>query len=210
MILRENGGSFVRVPEEIKALFENDLGFTVREDRDAADYLYRISDLTELAGRKYDGKRNLIKKFRAQQAYEYAALTASDIHECLDFGRKWCIVKDCDNIESLDQERRALREMVDHFSDFGLIAGAIRIRGEVAAIAIAERLNPDTMVMHILKADAALPGLYQTMMNEFLIHERRGFEQVNLEQDLGVEGLRKAKLSYHPARLVNKYTISVR
>jgi len=209
-ILKDTNGPFIRMPEAAKALFDNDAGFIIEKDAPNSDYLFRIEDLVTLAGRKYDGKRNLIKKFKGEHEYNFIELDASNVHRCLDFEEKWCSIKDCDGVEGLDNERAAIKEMAGRFLEFGVIGGAIEIKSAIAALALAERLNPDTMVMHILKADPAIPGLYQVMMNEFLKRRAAGFEYVNLEQDLGVEGLRRSKESYHPARMINKYTITLK
>jgi len=106
--------------------------------------------------------------------------------------------KGCDEHASLDNERKAIKEMTAHFSDFSLSGAFIRVGGKPSAFIFAQALNPETLVVHALKADAAVPGLYQVMLNEFLSRQAQGFKYVNLEQDLGEEGLRKAKLSYHP------------
>jgi len=206
-IMGDTEGVFIRIPEALVSLFSDNSRIIVTEDRDNADYLYRVSDLTELSGRKYDGKRNLIKKFKSDYKYEYVKLDARNAGACLDFERVWCEIKDCDGNEGLSRERKAIGEMIDNFERFHLIGGAISIAGEIRAAAIGQALNPSTMVMHVLKADPEIPGLYQTINNEFLVRETSGFEFVNLEQDLGIEGLRKAKLSYHPCELIKKYTL---
>jgi hypothetical protein len=165
------------------------------------------SDLVSLKGSKYDGKRNLIKKFKSGHQYEYGRLSAANVPECLEFEQTWCTIKNCDSVQGLSNERKALKEMAYNFSAFGLIGGAIRIAGKICAVAIAQRLNSDTLVMHILKADPNLAGLYQLINNEFLAREAGDFRFVNLEEDLGLEGLRKSKLSYHPLEMVKKYII---
>ena len=162
-----------------------------------------------MPGKKYDGKRNLIKKFKSTYDHEYIALNASNAESVLDFEDAWCSIKDCDNVTGLYNERDALREIVANFANFKLIGGAIKTEGMIRAVAIGERLNKDTLVMHILKADPNIAGLYQAIMNEFLSREGSAFKFVNLEQDLGVEGLRKSKLSYHPVEMINKYTITI-
>ena len=218
-ILDEAGGSFIRLPEETKAFFEPETigrgslgipcqGFEIMPDPDNSDYLYKTSDLIKLDGKKYDGKRNLIKKFKSEHKYEYAALNSSNVNKALDFEDAWCSIKDCDSVECLYHEREALREIVANFANFNLSGGAIIVEGMIRAVAISERLNNNTMVMHILKADPNVAGLYQVMMNDFLAREGKGFEFVNLEQDLGVEGLRKSKLSYHPVEMIRKYTLT--
>lgn len=207
MILNDLKASFIRIPEETAGLFYEDTGFEIKEDSNNADYLYRTEDLIALKGGKYDGKRNLIKKFRLNNTYEYVSMNAGNSDECLKFEDKWCTIKNCDRIEGLNNERRAIGEMTAHYFDFELIGGMIKIQGNISAIALAQRLNPDTLVMHVLKAPPNVAGLYQAMLQEFLAHEARGFSYVNLEQDLGIEGLRKSKQSYHPVEMIKKYTL---
>lgn len=210
IILETSNGVIFRTPESIKALFDKDRSYNIEFDLDNSDYLFGRKDLVSLAGKKYDGKRNLIKKFKSSNKYQYIKLGKENIGECLEFEGRWCSVKDCENIKGLRQERRAARQIIENFCEFNLIGGAIRINGKIMAIAIAEKLNPDTLVMHVLKACSGITGLYQVMNNDFLSLEASGFEYVNLEQDSGSEGLRKAKLSYHPQRMIKKYTITLK
>ncbi len=207
-ILGDIGGSFIRLPEDTKALFDGDDEFKITPDPDNSDYLYKTEDLVKLPGKKYDGKRNLIKKFKSTYDHEYIALDPSNAKTVLDFEDAWCSIKDCDNVTGLYNEREALREIIANFSNFKLIGGAIKTEGMIRAVAVGERLNKDTMVVHILKADPNVAGLYQVMMNEFLYRSVNAFKFVNLEQDLGIEGLRRSKLSYHPVEMVEKYTLT--
>jgi len=200
---------FFRVPETVKSLFENSPSYRIEFDVDNSDYLFRTSDLIELPGKKYDGKRNLIKKFKTFFNYEYVKLNSSHVEECFQFEEEWCSIKHCDSVEGLFKERRAIREMLAHCAEFDLIAGAIRVEEKICALAVAQRLNPNTLVLHALKANPTMAGLYQVICNEFLAKEAREYEFVNMEQDLGVEGLRKSKLSYHPVEMIKKYTISL-
>jgi len=208
-VLNEFECIFIRIPEEIKTLFDKDEFYKIDYDRDNSDYLYKIDNLVALSGAKYDGKRNLIKKFNINHEFEYVKLNSLNAAECLGFEDNWCTIKNCDAVEGLAQERSAIREMINNFSIFELIGGMIKVTGKIYAVAIAQKLNPRTLVMHILKADPGFVGLYQLINNEFLKHEGSGFEYVNFEEDMGVEGLRKAKLSYHPERFINKYKIGL-
>ena len=208
-VLDDSKGSFIRLPEETKALFDGDDKFKSTPDPNNSDYIFNTEDLVKLPGKKYDGKRNLIKNFKSRYDYEYLILNGSNAENVLQFEDAWCSIKDCDNVAGLYNEREALREIVANFSNFKLIGGAIKAEGMIRAVAIGERLNKDTLVMHILKADPNVAGLYQVIMNEFLSKEGHVFKFVNLEQDLEVEGLRKSKSSYHPVDMVNKYTISL-
>jgi uncharacterized protein len=207
-LLKEKSCLFFRVPEAVKSLFDDNQVYRIEFDADNSDYLFKTKDLIELPGRKYDGKRNLIKKFKSFYNYEYQKVTSSHVDECFQFEEEWCSIRHCDSVEGLFKERRAIREMITHCSEFGLVGGAIRVEGRICALAIGQRLNHNTLVMHVLKANPTMAGLYQLICNEFLANEARDYELVNLEQDLGVEGLRKSKLSYHPVEMIKKYTIS--
>jgi uncharacterized protein len=207
-ISNDIGGEFIRLPEETAALFNGDSRFSIKEDRDNSDYLYKTEDLINLAGKIYDGKRNLIKNFRANNTYEYLKLNAAHARECLQFEDKWCTVRNCDHVEGLSAERRAIEEMIEHCVEFALIGGAIKIGNDFSAVAIGQKLNTDTMVMHVLKAEADITGLYQACLQEFLSREAPDYKYINMEQDLGLPGLRKAKLSYHPVGMIRKYTLS--
>lgn len=209
-LIKASGGVFIRTPEETKTLFDKDDRFSCELDLDNSDYLFRADELISLKGRKYDGKRNLIKKFRSTYEHQYIKLDGSNVSHCLEFEERWCSIKSCGNIKGLDDERRAIEHIVENFLEFGLIGGAIMVKGQVCAVAIAERLNPDTLVMHVMKADPGMVGLSQAINNEFLVKEAKRFEYVNMEQDLGQQGLRKSKLSYHPVRMVRKYKIRMK
>jgi hypothetical protein len=208
-VMRDTGASFIRVPEAHIESLAGTRHVQVVAERDSFDYVYAVSDLVTLAGRKYDGKRNLIKKFKATHRYEYRPLDRGLLDGCLDFHDEWCQIKDCASDVGLMAESDALREIISSYEAFGLTGAAITVEGRVRAFAVAERLNAQTMVVHILKAHADAKGLYQCMLNEFLSREAGGYAYVNLEQDLGIAGLRKAKESYYPRYLVTKFTVSL-
>jgi len=208
--LEQTKHTFIRIPEELAKILSGNPAVSVVEDRDNADYLYSTEDLVQLKGTKYDGKRNLIKNFKSKNRYEYSALTQSHRRAWADFEERWCRAKNCDTIENLDHERTAFKELLTNFESLRLVGGAMTIQGEIKAVALAGKLNPETMVMHVLKADPAITGLYQAMLNEFLSREASEYRYVNLEQDLGLAGLRKSKLSYQPVRLVPCYTVRLK
>jgi hypothetical protein len=208
IVLKDSPGIFIRIPESYKHLFDSDRHFNFELDNDNSDYLYRASDLIDLPGGRYDGKRNLINKFKSMYSHEYVKFSQENILESFEFEEAWCSIKGCENIEGLNNERQAIKEMINNFVVFKLIAAAIKVEDSIRAIAFAQELNPNTMVMHILKADPDILGSYQVMLSEFLAREAQGFEYINLEQDLGIDGLRRSKLSYHPVDMIRKYNLS--
>jgi uncharacterized protein len=208
-ILSGTRSRFIRVPEHMKSVFENDPAIQAAEDRDNADYIYLAQDLIRLEGRKYDGKRNFIKNFKSAYRYEYLPVTSELVPEILRFQDVWCVEKGCSQSKSLQDESAAVKIMLMNFGLFPLKGGVIRSDGRICAVCIGERLNPETMVIHVLKGAQGMAGIYQTIFNEFLSHEAADYRFVNMEQDLGVAGLRKSKESYQPVRLAVKFTLSL-
>ncbi len=205
-VARRDSIPFVRVPEEIT---QKAADFKTVFDPDNSDYLYRAKDLIDLAGRKYDGKRNLIRNFSGKHSFSYQTMDEACVKECLAFEEQWCQEVDCDEEGGLVAERAAVRVMLQNCKLFDLVGGALRVDGKIVALAVAQKLNPQTLVMHVLKASRLTPGLYQTMYQEFLKREAPAYQFVNMEQDLGIEGLRKAKLSYQPVAMIKKFTLSL-
>ena len=199
--------SFVKLPQITTSMFADDSQYLLSQDRDNSDYVYRNADLTFLKGNNYDGKRNLIKRFNKSTTSQYLPLTEADIADALAFSSQWYQGRDCAGDDSLLHERQALEEMLLNFKALGIAGGIIKVGGKIVALSLGECLNSDTMVVHIEKADAALPGVYQTINMLFAQSEGEGFAFVNREQDLGIPGLRQAKESYHPHHLAAKYTL---
>ena len=183
--------------------------YRVTEDRDNADYVYRVSDLAELRGRNFSKKRNKIKQCLNKHLCEYVPITSELIAECEIMQENWCKTRDCGRNPGLCNEANAIAETFAHFDDFGLLGGAIRVDGTIQAYAIAEELHPGTAVWHFEKAMADIPGLGQLINQWFSRYGLSGFDYVNREQDLGVPGLRQAKESYFPHHLVGKNCISL-
>jgi len=199
-----------RVPEEMTSQVDwKAEGFVVEFDRDQSDYLYLTQDLIQLQGRKYHRKRNHIKQFKEKYPYQYVPLTSEWISECLRLQTEWCNLRQCDVIPGLANESFAVKEAFTHFETLGVTGGAILIDGKLEAFTLGEPLNPETVVIHIEKANPAFEGLYTVINQVFLEKQWAGYTYVNREQDLGEEGLRKAKESYFPHHLINKYKITL-
>lgn len=191
-------------------LFEGCDGCQVILDRNNSDYLYLSYDLIHLNGRKYDAKRNFINRFKQSVDYEYIKLDAETAAECHRFAERWCEDRACMKVNGLRQEQCAVYQMLMNFGKLGVTGGAIRVGGEIVAFTLGELLNSETMVIHVEKGDSGYSGIYQAINNEFLSREAAELKYVNREQDLGVPGLRKAKESYHPVKLIETYRINVR
>lgn len=176
-------------------------------DRDNSDYLYNTRDLAELKGKKYDGKRNHINRFMREHSFEYVPLECALLDVCARIMEEWCRDKDCRCQEGDYCERSANMEILRHFRTLGCKGALIKADGEYAAFTVGEMLNADTAVIHIEKAVNSIHGLYTVINQQFVQHEWSGTTYINREQDLGMEGMRKAKLSYQPLTLVDKFYV---
>lgn len=179
--------------------------FTIEYDRDAADYVYETEKLTTLAGKKLHGKRNHINNFKKQYPnWSYERITEDNQEDCFQMAMKWRQDHECEHDEEKRDEMCVTLNALRLREELGLVGGLLRIDGEVVAFTIGEPLNPDTFVVHIEKAFADIQGAYPMINQQFVEHEAQDYKYVNREEDTGAEGLRKAKLSYRPAFLVNK------
>lgn len=185
-------------------------GFIVEETRDHFDYIYKAQDLIELAGRKYHAKRNYINRFRAEYEFTYGPLADAHVDACHALADEWCRARNCCDDLGLLGEHNAVREALTHHAQLGLSGGVIMIDAKVRAFTLGEALNDDTAVIHVEKADPEIRGLYAMINREFCEHALSGFAYVNREQDLGDEGLRKAKESYFPDRMEEKYRVGLK
>ncbi|MEN6313556.1 MAG: phosphatidylglycerol lysyltransferase domain-containing protein [Clostridiaceae bacterium] len=201
--------AFKKISSEELHYFENRISSrgSVVYDRDNSDYLYNTADLTGLRGKKYDGKRNHINKFKKQHSFEYVPLECSLLDECSRIMEEWCKEKNCDCQEGDYCERFANLELLKNFKVLGCKGALIKVDGLFEAFTAGEMLNDDTAVIHIEKAKSSVDGLYPIINQQFAEREWSTSTFINREQDLGQEGMRRAKLSYQPVRLIDKYTV---
>lgn len=182
-------------------------GFIVTYDRDSSDYIYNTLDLIELQGKKYHGKRNHLARFK-ELGCEYSPITEKDFDDCITFGAVSYNSRAAEHDHSFIAEQFAINTYFTYFYELGLSGGVIRKDGELAAFTIGEKLNRDMFCIHIEKADTKYSGIYAGINNCFAKDAARSYKFINREEDLGLEGLRKSKLSYRPAFILNKNIVT--
>lgn len=195
------------IRSRIEELFPGKFSFA--EDRKNYDYIYNSSDLIELKGKKYHSKRNHISRFMSLGDWGYEQINADNIKDCVEMNDEWCRRNGCAQDKGLAQEYCAVREAAKNFKSLGFDGGLIRMYGKVVAFTMGERLCADTYDVHIEKAFSDVEGAYTVINNEFVTRCCADYRYINREEDTGDEGLRKAKLSYHPAILLEKYYASL-
>ena len=122
----------------------------------------------------------------------------------------WCTWRDCESHETLSAENQVIAKVLDNWQQLeGITGGALQVQDRLAAYTIAEELPDGTLVIHFEKGDPDYKGSYQAINQMFLENVPGSHTLVNREQDLGNEGLRKAKLSYNPVDYVRKYRIAL-
>ena len=209
MILAHNGGEmpdFWAPDGERFRLFSSRYAdrYQIKENRDAFDYLYLQSDLAALAGKKYHSKRNHIHAFEKRFAWEFCPITEENTDQVLRCAEKWY----AENEDRLDRymrcEATGIRTMLENREALGISGGVIFADSQVVAFTMGSPVNSEVFDIHIEKALADYAECY-TLINREFAKTLSAYRYINREDDMGLEGLRKAKLSYHPALLLPKH-----
>lgn len=194
------------VQRDLDWLAENYNGqYEIGTNRDDYDYVYTTEKLSTLSGKKLHGKRNHIARFKDDPSWRYRAMMPEDAGECLRFLDLWKEAEAENWNEEMENELHVNRKALRNLADLVLDGGMLYKGGKLVAFSIGEPLNSDTYVVHIEKAIAGIQGAYQMINQQFVLHNCQDYKYVNREEDTGDEGLRKAKLSYYPENLVEKY-----
>ncbi|MEF2144463.1 MAG: phosphatidylglycerol lysyltransferase domain-containing protein [Desulfovibrionaceae bacterium] len=207
-------GRFTRVPECLAKLWSEHFGdsMEIKENRDHWDYVYSVPELIELRGNRFHKKKNLLKQFVKKYSFEYSPLGPECVEEVLEMQEEWLRwFEEHNPSDALQAENVAITRVLQQFDQIdGLMGGAIRVDGKVVAYTVAEPVSPDSVVIHFEKANTYYKGVYQAINQMFLEAQCSKYTYVNREQDLGEEGLRKAKLSYNPSLFLKKFEAVVR
>lgn len=191
--------------EEVEAVMPDQ--FDYRLNRSVSDYIYTTDKLIHLKGKKLQSKRNHINRFNRENVWEYRPLHGDPVSaaECKRMLAEWMDVNHEDEDPSLKVDDHATTMMLNHFDYLGLRGGVICVEGQIVAFTIGEPLTKDTFVVHVEKAFSSINGAYSIINQQFIEHEASGFTYVNREEDMGLDNLRQAKMSYQPDILLEKY-----
>jgi hypothetical protein len=187
--------------------------FDYMHDRSNDEYLYLSEKLIQLTGKKLQSKRNHINRFKKEHPdWEYYPVTThEEAMDCLQMLKEWESNRDSpDEDHLLEYDFAATELMLQNLEYLNLKAGAIRVNGKIVAFSVGERLTDDTFVVHVEKAFGEINGAYTIINQQFIEHEAAGYTYVNREEDLGLDALRKAKLSYYPDILLQEHFVKLK
>lgn len=188
--------------------------FAFTPHRNSFDYLYEVDKLADLGGRKLHAKRNHCKHFEEENpSWSYSPMTAADLTECMELNDRWDaagrVREGEEEAEDIFNEKKGILLAFRHFDELGLEGGVLRVDGKVVAFTMANRLTADTFDVHFEKAFGEMQGDYAVINREFARQIRRRHPEVkylNREDDMGLEGLRRAKESYYPDLMAEKHS----
>jgi hypothetical protein len=184
-------------------------GINLVPDRNHFEYVYRATDLAELPGKNYLTIRRQISKFRRNCTNVVEPLSRENWEEVKRFLIEWCEWKGCEGDQVLAHEKEAVFFAIDHFNELPLSGLAIRVFSKIGAISLYEKLNADTALVHFEKGLPDCEGIYKAINNEAATRLARKYTYINRESDLGVAGLREAKMRYHPDHMVEVFSLKL-
>ncbi len=196
--------------EELEKIMPDYFEFVDR--RDSQDYIYTSESLITLAGKKLHSKRNFINRFQSENegSWSYENITNDNIHEVFEYHLSWCALNKDTEDEDIFNETCAISIALKNFDTLELKGGLLRLNEKTIAFTLGSRANQDMFIVHIEKADHTITGCYQMINNQFAINNFEKVKYINREEDLGLEGLRKAKLSYNPIMLSDNYSAVIK
>lgn len=204
------------VTAQDKAWLETQGRFEFAANRDFFDYLYEIEALCNLSGHKHQAKRNHINRFTEEYPdWRSEPITTETLPECRDMADEWYREHFAAGVDpaDFDWERRAFAYSLDHYGEFGFDGLLIRAGWRVVAFSLGAPLSETVYDVNFEKAFSSVTGAYTIINREFarMVHERYpSICLLDREDDMGVEGLRSAKLSYHPAEIQEKYLVTLK
>lgn len=193
---------------ELAQFFPN--AFEIAPNRDRFDYIYSVEDLITLGGRALHKKKNHLNRFfNLYPNFTYERVDSHNAFAVLEAYSAWFESGEktaSEKTDGLQNEMLGIKASLENFAQLDMRGGIIRIDGKIAAFSLGEQINADSVVIHIEKGNTFYAGIYQAINQQFLKNEWAHLRFVNREEDLGIEGLRKAKMSYKPSRFIEKST----
>ena len=176
----------------------------INENRNSFDYVYSVEKLSLLKGRKYHSKKNHFNSFKNSCNFIYEEINENNINDCIEFSKEW--YANSEQTADLFKEQKVLENALNNYFKLNLIGAIIKVNNKIIAFCVGEKMYKENIFCtHFEKASSEFPTAYTAINKLFSEFSINNFEFVNREDDAGIEGLRKAKLSYHPEFILEKY-----
>lgn len=184
-------------------IYENTDEYEVSDMSIYSDYVYESEKLINLSGKKLHAKKNHLNKFKKTYKYKYENIKPSDRDDIIGAYDRWATL---DN-KYLKAEYDSIGDVIENMEYLGTKGAMLKVDGQIAAFTLGDRLTDNMAVIHVEKADVSYDGSYAAINQMFAENEWSKYKYINREDDCGLEGLKKAKLSYHPAFMVEKFKV---
>ncbi len=181
----------------IEGLFKDKV--KIQPSRNSAEYVYETEALRTLAGKKLHAKRNHLNTFKSSYSFHVKEITKENILEAKSFVIHYSYTND---------ESIAMMRLFDAYFELGLTGMLLYVDETLVAVTLGEQINCDTALIHVEKANTTFQGAYAAVNQLFVENFFPKTKYINREEDMGIEGLRKAKLSYRPVFLIEKFTVT--
>lgn len=185
--------------------------FAIEKDYNTADYIYLTEKLASLSGKKLQKKKNLISQFKRRYGEHLVQeMKVEDGEECLQFSDRWSKEHPEDKEIGYRYEREALRLSFEYFDRLSLEGLIIRHNGKLIAYSLFSEQKEDMAIVHFEKFDRNVKGSAQLINRETAVRLQDRYHYINREEDMGIPGLRKSKLSYQPVMILDSYKLKVK
>lgn len=192
----------------LEELFPDKFDFVY--DRDSSEYVYSVEKMANLPGKKFHGKKGHVNAFfRNHEDVHIDPITQDNIHLCLDIQKKWIDVK-TEDTEALEKENLAIEKAVKYYKELDFDGAILFADGIPVAFTMGEKIKNNTFCTHYEKTIPEYRDAFPVINNGFTKLMLMSYDYVNREEDTGAEGLRKAKLSYYPEFLLDKYSATLK
>ena len=208
--IKEKFGSGYRIyglSKEMAEKSEQNVGdrLSFFHDRDMDNYIYFSEKLANLSGKKLHSKRNHINNFMKNYNYEFLTLNDDNLKDVISFLYNWYEKKMLED-ETVINEKNAIENALSYYKELGLRGALLKVSDKVIAFSMGDKRNDEMAVIHFEKADTDYVGAYTVINRDFVRNCWSDVKYINREDDMGIEGLRKSKLSYYPDILLEVYT----
>ena len=191
--------------EKLNINFKNRFKIGIEENN--FDYIYESENLINLSGRKFSSKRNHITRFVNNYNYRVEDINTHNVQECIKLAQEWCRANNSDGLISYETE--SIITMLNNFHKLKFYGMVVYVEDKISAFTIGEIANEEMAIIHVEKAFSEVQGLYPFINKTFAEKYFKDIKFINREDDMGLEGLRKAKQSYHPYKLEYKHTVKL-